>query len=308
MNTPNPLVPQGSLLEQKAKGKPHLRIAIFIVAIHVVFLGGLLIQGCKKEEPKTPANVDGTAGGSSTVAPPDASQPAVGISGNLNNDPYGSPIAPSNALPLASTSAPPSLLPALPQDTLPVPGGMASQTVPPLAPASGGTIEHVVEKGDSFYSLAKKYNVSMKAIAAANPSVDSGRLKLKQKLTIPAAAPKTDAAPAPGPMGAAAAPSETASPNTEKSYKVKPNDNLSKIARAHGVTVRELQTANRLKTTQIKVGDKLVIPPAKGKVASAETAALTAPAPAPVAPAFTSPAPAIPAPSLPGTLPAGTNR
>ena len=50
MNNPNPLIPQGSLLEQKAKGKPHLRVAYIIVAVHLVFLGGLLIQGCKKDD------------------------------------------------------------------------------------------------------------------------------------------------------------------------------------------------------------------------------------------------------------------
>src|SRR5216110_1240048 len=50
MNNPNPLIPQGSLLEQKAGSRPHLRIAIAIVAVHLVFLGGLLIQGCGKED------------------------------------------------------------------------------------------------------------------------------------------------------------------------------------------------------------------------------------------------------------------
>jgi len=50
MNNLNPLIPQGSLLEQKAKGKPHLRVAYIIVAIHLVFLGGLLIQGCKRDD------------------------------------------------------------------------------------------------------------------------------------------------------------------------------------------------------------------------------------------------------------------
>src|SRR5213596_3628705 len=50
MNNPNPLIPQGSLLEQKARSRPHLRIAIAIVAVHLVFLGGLLIQGCGKED------------------------------------------------------------------------------------------------------------------------------------------------------------------------------------------------------------------------------------------------------------------
>src|SRR6266576_2988216 len=50
MNNPNPLIPKGSLLEQKAGSRPHLRIAIAIVAVHLVFLGGLLIQGCGKED------------------------------------------------------------------------------------------------------------------------------------------------------------------------------------------------------------------------------------------------------------------
>src|SRR5947207_2487783 len=35
MNNPNPLIPQGSLLEQKAQSRPHLRIAIAIVAVHL---------------------------------------------------------------------------------------------------------------------------------------------------------------------------------------------------------------------------------------------------------------------------------
>src|ERR1051325_6090835 len=51
MNNPNPLIPQGSLLKQKAKSKPHLRVAYIIVGVHLVFLGGLLIQGCKRVDP-----------------------------------------------------------------------------------------------------------------------------------------------------------------------------------------------------------------------------------------------------------------
>jgi hypothetical protein len=55
MNNPNPLIPQGSLLEQQAKGKPHLRIALCIAAAHVVFLGLLLMQGCKREDETPPS-------------------------------------------------------------------------------------------------------------------------------------------------------------------------------------------------------------------------------------------------------------
>src|SRR5262245_16826167 len=47
MNTPNPLVPQGTF---KDKGKSHVRITVFaILAVHVMLLGVLLIAGCNKK-------------------------------------------------------------------------------------------------------------------------------------------------------------------------------------------------------------------------------------------------------------------
>src|SRR6266487_1961561 len=50
MNNQSPLIPQGSLLEQKNKGRARVKIAVFLVlAIHGVGLMALLMQGCKKE-------------------------------------------------------------------------------------------------------------------------------------------------------------------------------------------------------------------------------------------------------------------
>src|SRR5262245_13118642 len=54
MNTPNPLVPQGSL-PYPSRGKSTVRIAVLtIVAIHAVFFAGLLMQGCKREDATKP--------------------------------------------------------------------------------------------------------------------------------------------------------------------------------------------------------------------------------------------------------------
>src|SRR5580765_4701178 len=80
MNNPNPLIPQGSLLEQKAGSRPHLRIALAIVAVHLVFLGGLLIQGCGKEdqaasESPLPPLTDSNLYSTSLVAQPVHEQP-----------------------------------------------------------------------------------------------------------------------------------------------------------------------------------------------------------------------------------------
>ena len=56
MNNLNPLIPQGSNLEQKIQGRSRVKLAVFVVlAAHVLFLGPLLMQGCKREQPSPSA-------------------------------------------------------------------------------------------------------------------------------------------------------------------------------------------------------------------------------------------------------------
>ena len=54
-----------------------------------------------------------------------------------------------------------------------------------VAPETAGT-EYVVVKGDSLWKIAKKNGVTLKALEAANPGVDPTKLKVGQKLSIPA--------------------------------------------------------------------------------------------------------------------------
>src|SRR6267154_2400645 len=73
MNNQSPLVPQGSLLDQKNKGRARVKIAVFLVlAIHGVGLMALLMQGCKKEPDTTTGatNAAGNAEPTNTPAPP----------------------------------------------------------------------------------------------------------------------------------------------------------------------------------------------------------------------------------------------
>jgi LysM repeat protein len=104
------------------------------------------------------------------------------------------------------------------------------------------------------------------------------KLKVGQKLTIPAGGS------APAAAGASAAPD--LSTGGSETYVVKSGDTLTKIAKAHGTTVKAIEAASGLSTTQIKVGQKLKIP------AKAEAAAPVAPAPAPMTPPSPAPAPA----------------
>ena len=65
MNNPNPFVPQGSLLEEKNKTRSRVKLAVFcVVAINVLGLTALLMQGCKREQTEaenTPPPVDTNA-------------------------------------------------------------------------------------------------------------------------------------------------------------------------------------------------------------------------------------------------------
>jgi LysM repeat protein len=159
---------------------------------------------------------------------------------------------------------------------------------PVVAPApQAAATEYVVVKGDSFGKIAKKNGVSVKAIEAANPGIEPTKLKVGQKLSIPAS---SGGAAAPAMAGGPAA---TGSGVGEEAYTVKSGDTLTKIAKAHSTTVKAIKAASNLTTDHIKVGQKLTIP------AKAEAAA-PAPAPAPVAPA---PAPA--ASTTPAPAPAG---
>ncbi len=50
MNNQSPLVPQGSLVEQKNKGRARVKIAVFFVlGIHGIGLLALLMQGCRND-------------------------------------------------------------------------------------------------------------------------------------------------------------------------------------------------------------------------------------------------------------------
>jgi LysM repeat protein len=145
--------------------------------------------------------------------------------------------------------------------------------VPAPVPEVAGT-EYVVVKGDSFAKIAKKNGVSVKAVQAANPGVEPTKLKVGQKLSIPASSGGASAS------GMTGGPASTGSGMGGETYTVKSGDSLTKIAKAHGTTVKAIKAENNLNTDHIKVGQKLKIP------AKAEAAAPVAPMPAP-APAGT---------------------
>lgn len=232
MSSQNPLLPQGSLEEQRPRNKSNVYIAVFaILLFHVVLLGALLLQGCKE---KTPTNLASQDPG--LTAPTNPPAPDLGV---MN------PFAPSNNT---------AYVPPPPPPPLPNPITNVVDIAPPPPPPAAGLQEHTVAANESFYTIGKKYGVSSTAIAKANPGVDSRKLKIGQKIKIPErTAPVATPAPAVADTGAATASGTIV-------YEVKKNDNLTKIAKAQGTTVEKIKAANNLKTTMIRQGQKLKIP------------------------------------------------
>ena len=313
MSTPNPLVPQGSIQQQSAS-RNRTRLLVFgVIAVHVVALGGLLFQGCSKTGDAgtgTTAGTDlagtsplstndpglmatnaalggGMASTSSVPGIPANTSPMPGTPGTAS---YVGGVAPAGS---PGASVPPGS-PAYPAATSPAsaPGPVPAVITPEpatAAPMSEGG-DYRIAKGDTLAVVAKKNGVSLKALEAANPGVDSRKLKIGQTIKIPAGGKTASATPSGKAGSSASAASEVGT------YKVKKGDSLTAIAKKHGTTVKELRSLNSLKTDQIKVDQTLKVP-----VKAAAPA--PAPEPAPAVPAYTPPSTAAPAG---GTIPSGT--
>ncbi len=232
MNSPSPLIPQGSNLEQQNKARSSLKVKIFCaLGVNVAVLLVLLMQGCKREQPQMETiTSDLPPVYDESNQPPvltDYGQPGIA-------DPGTSNIPPSTAT-----------IPGLP----PVTETYVPPTPPPPAPEVAAT-EYTIQRGDTYSSIAPKFNISVSALQAANPSVDPTRLQIGKKLVIPAPTAST---------GASTAPTVNAALG-ETIYTVKSGDTLSRIASQYRTTVSAIKAANGLQTDRIKVGDKLKIP------------------------------------------------
>jgi membrane-bound lytic murein transglycosylase D len=134
---------------------------------------------------------------------------------------------------------------------------------------------HVVKKGETLPRVARKYGISVTAVASANSLNPRSRIVRGEEILIPekpvrvaAAKPAAGAKPAKASKkktSEAPAPVASASTAKPKSYRVKNGDTLYRIALRHGVSVAEILAINGLGgTPAIKPGDKIKIP-ASGK-------------------------------------------
>jgi LysM repeat protein len=105
------------------------------------------------------------------------------------------------------------------------------------APDASGII-HVVQRGETLYSIARRYGVNMWAIAYANGIVNPNRIYVGQRLVIP-----------------------TSQPSGGTVHVVQRGETLTRIALRYGVSIWTIANANGIvNINHIYVGQRLTIP------------------------------------------------
>ncbi|MDE6706040.1 MAG: LysM peptidoglycan-binding domain-containing protein [Treponemataceae bacterium] len=105
---------------------------------------------------------------------------------------------------------------------------------------------HIVQKGETLYSLSRTYGTTVQAICAANGIADGSSVRAGQKLTIPDTK-----------QAAATEQRQTAG----GSYTVEKGDTWYGIARRFGTNVNKLYELNGVDSTAtLKVGQTVIVP------------------------------------------------
>ncbi|KQC01218.1 LysM peptidoglycan-binding domain-containing protein [Pedobacter sp. Hv1] len=104
-------------------------------------------------------------------------------------------------------------------------------------------IVYKVEAKETYYSIAKKYNVNYKDVMEFN---DSKLLQIGVILKVPTNSPFTTAAP-------------TSTGNIVE-HTVVAKDNLNMLAEKYGTTVNDIKSANNLSSINLRIGQVLKIP------------------------------------------------
>lgn len=220
-----------------------LHIFGVVLAVHLgVFLVIFAVPGCRTTARKAPPTPADTLSAADPVAP----APAEAASE------FAAPAPLAETTPLAAAPAP-AATPGSPDATVrfsPLrPGAAAPGTAtPPAVDGAAAARTHVVVRGDSLWTVARRYSLTVAEVAEANRLSPTATLAIGQKLLLPA------------PKRATAAAGAAAAEDNALVHVVKGGDTLGTIARQHGTTIATLKRLNGLKSDLVRVGQRLTVP------------------------------------------------
>ena len=160
--------------------------------------------------------------------------------------------------------------------TVKVPAGTADRVREALAAAGPGQLNamqmHTVKKGETLATISRKLQVSRADLAEANYLKVTSRVAVGAKLIIPRMPSATllaraSAGELEGTAETIAADvlkettplASTVTPRRAKTYQVRRGDTLGAIARKTGTTIAQLKNWNKLRTTNLQVGTRLLV-------------------------------------------------
>lgn len=182
------------------------------------------------------AGEDGNNGEAAT----DATQPTDGGGEEAATDPTAEPAAPRED---ATEEAPAAVDP-----TAEAPAAENPTPVPPTAvPPVGTAGTHPVQAGETLFTIALRYGLTVEELAAANGITNVNILSAGQELIIPV----------PGSVDLS---------QTESVHIVSYGDTFYSIALRYGLTVEELAAHNNISNVnRIDIGQEIKIPSSEGK-------------------------------------------
>lgn len=133
-------------------------------------------------------------------------------------------------------------------------------TATPGFGTGGGQVVYIVQPGDTLTQIARRFNMTVTAIAQANGIVNVNQIQAGQQLIIPGTGGPLDPQVVPTSPVVQATPIPTQPPNPA-TYVVQPGDNLYRISLRFNVTMAALAQANGiLNVNRLFAGQVLNIP------------------------------------------------
>ncbi|MCD6560515.1 MAG: LysM peptidoglycan-binding domain-containing protein [Deltaproteobacteria bacterium] len=118
-------------------------------------------------------------------------------------------------------------------------------------------VVHRVRKGESISVIARRYKTSVKAIMRNNRLKNSSFIRAGRKLKIPTGRSYAGYKKSSVPIDT----SRTRKPGGKSvKYTVRKGDSLWKIANRFGVTTKEIKIINKLHTSYLRIGQRIIVP------------------------------------------------